>query len=347
MTAERANRGAPAGDAPATELCEAPTPEAERLEALLAFVPEPPTAGAPPSDRPSRSPEGSQPHAAVELPPSPTSPSAHDAALARTIEDAAPSTARTPHDAPPPQPASTPPTTAASSTPHTPHEAPHDAPTPHPASPPPTTAHAPTAPASTPHTAHDATSRLAAHTTAHSAPSTAPARTAHPAHDANPARTAHPAHDVNPALAADPTPTPSAAPEMSSPFGVRSAELVGLADGVARIRFRGDLRVVEVPVDGDVEMDLLEDARRDRQRVLVETFPGGQLVVGVLQVRRPRELKLRAEVLELDATESITLRSGRAGMRMRNDGDIEVVGSRISAMSRGLMRLVGRALRLN
>ena len=319
MTAERANRGAPAGDAPATELCEAPTPEAERLEALLAFVPEPPTAGAPPSDRPSRSPEGSQPHAAVELPPSPTSPSAHDAALARTIEDAAPSTARTPHDAP----------------------------TPHPASPPPTTAHAPTAPASTPHTAHDATSRLAAHTTAHSAPSTAPARTAHPAHDANPARTAHPAHDVNPALAADPTPTPSAAPEMSSPFGVRSAELVGLADGVARIRFRGDLRVVEVPVDGDVEMDLLEDARRDRQRVLVETFPGGQLVVGVLQVRRPRELKLRAEVLELDATESITLRSGRAGMRMRNDGDIEVVGSRISAMSRGLMRLVGRALRLN
>jgi len=134
---------------------------------------------------------------------------------------------------------------------------------------------------------------------------------------------------------------------MSSPFGVRSAELVGLADGVARIRFRGDLRVVEVPVDGDVEMDLLEDARRDRQRVLVETFPGGQLVVGVLQVRRPRELKLRAEVLELDATESITLRSGRAGMRMRNDGDIEVVGSRISAMSRGLMRLVGRALRLN
>ena len=41
------------------------------------------------------------------------------------------------------------------------------------------------------------------------------------------------------------------------------------------------------------------------------------------------------------------LRSGRAALRMRGDGDVELVGSRIATMSRGLYRLVGRVLRLN
>ena len=34
-------------------------------------------------------------------------------------------------------------------------------------------------------------------------------------------------------------------------------------------------------------------------------------------------------------------------MRIREDGDVEIVGSRIAAMSRGLFRLVGRVLQLN
>jgi hypothetical protein len=39
--------------------------------------------------------------------------------------------------------------------------------------------------------------------------------------------------------------------------------------------------------------------------------------------------------------------AGRGAIRIRGDGDIEIVGSRISAASRGLFRLVGRILRLN
>ncbi|MEZ4311015.1 MAG: hypothetical protein R3F14_23480 [Polyangiaceae bacterium] len=41
------------------------------------------------------------------------------------------------------------------------------------------------------------------------------------------------------------------------------------------------------------------------------------------------------------------LRAGRAALRLREDGDVELVGSRISAASRGLFRIVGRILRLN
>ena len=49
----------------------------------------------------------------------------------------------------------------------------------------------------------------------------------------------------------------------------------------------------------------------------------------------------------IEAEREILIRSGRGAMRIREDGDIEVVGSRISTMSRGLFRIVGRVLRLN
>jgi hypothetical protein len=67
----------------------------------------------------------------------------------------------------------------------------------------------------------------------------------------------------------------------------------------------------------------------------------------VLQTRLPEVVTLRAAEVEIDASRSLTLRSGRAGLRLRADGEVELVGSRISAASRGLMRLVGRVLRLN
>jgi hypothetical protein len=70
-------------------------------------------------------------------------------------------------------------------------------------------------------------------------------------------------------------------------------------------------------------------------------------VVGVLQTRIPRELTLKADKIHIDARHELLLRSGRGAMRIRQDGDVELVGSRISAMSRGLFRLVGRVLRLN
>jgi len=82
--------------------------------------------------------------------------------------------------------------------------------------------------------------------------------------------------------------------------------------------------------------------------VLVEVAEGeAPLVVGVLHTRRPREIKLKAGIVEIEGEEEVVIRSGRGAIRIRADGDIEVVGSRISAASRGLFRIVGRMLRLN
>jgi hypothetical protein len=82
--------------------------------------------------------------------------------------------------------------------------------------------------------------------------------------------------------------------------------------------------------------------------VLVEHVDGElPLVVAVLQTRMPEHVHLRGGKIELEAEEEVLLRAGRAGFRLRKDGDVELVGSRISAASRGLFRLVGRILRLN
>jgi hypothetical protein len=97
-----------------------------------------------------------------------------------------------------------------------------------------------------------------------------------------------------------------------------------------------------------VDTAFLERARHERQRVLVEIEPGHEpVIVGVIQTRLPEQLRLSASVIEIEAKDSLTLRSGRAGLRLRKDGDVELIGTRISAASRGLMRLVGRVLRLN
>jgi hypothetical protein len=82
--------------------------------------------------------------------------------------------------------------------------------------------------------------------------------------------------------------------------------------------------------------------------VLVEIDPIlGPLVVGVVQRRVPAKVEIRGETVVIEAEREILLRTGRGAMRIREDGDIEVVGSRISTMSRGLFRIVGRVLRLN
>ncbi|MEM6791621.1 MAG: hypothetical protein AAF715_29150 [Myxococcota bacterium] len=99
----------------------------------------------------------------------------------------------------------------------------------------------------------------------------------------------------------------------------------------------------------DVDAALVADALTDRQRVLIEVHPDGEhaAVVGVVQTQRPHHLRLEAGRVEVEGREELLLRSGRAAIRLRPDGDVELVGSRVSAVSRGLFRLVGRVLRLN
>ena len=128
--------------------------------------------------------------------------------------------------------------------------------------------------------------------------------------------------------------------------GLRVARIVSVSGGAALIDWRGGAAPVGAMLAPGLEVALLEEVAEDGGMVLVEDGPP-PLVVGVLQTRRPRELKLRAGTVTLEGEHEVMIRAGRAAIRLREDGDIEIVGSRISAASRGLFRLVGRILRLN
>lgn len=138
------------------------------------------------------------------------------------------------------------------------------------------------------------------------------------------------------------------APGIAYPPGLHAAELLAKDNKRAQVRLTQEPSPQWVPIADFVDDALLEHARTTRQFVLVESDGRGHLsVVGMLQTQLPQVTRITGRTIELDASESLTLRSGRAGLRLRSDGDVEVVGSRISAASRGLLRLVGRALRLN
>jgi hypothetical protein len=96
-----------------------------------------------------------------------------------------------------------------------------------------------------------------------------------------------------------------------------------------------------------VDRVFLLDAIAEGQSLLIEAADGEPWVVGVIATRAPERLRLHGKQVEIEASEELVLRAGAAGMRFRSDGDIELAGSRISALSRGLFRLVGRMLRLN
>lgn len=138
------------------------------------------------------------------------------------------------------------------------------------------------------------------------------------------------------------------APDLAYPPGLHAAELLSKDNKRAQVRLTQEPSPRWVPIADFVDDALLEHALTTRQFVLVESDGRGHVsVVGMLQTQLPQVTRLTGRTIELNATESLTLRSGRAGVRLRSDGDVEVVGSRISAASRGLLRLVGRALRLN
>ena len=98
----------------------------------------------------------------------------------------------------------------------------------------------------------------------------------------------------------------------------------------------------------EVDTEVVREALENGDRAMVEMGDEGELVIaGVLKARAPERIRLRAEVIEIEAEREVLLRSGDGAMRIREDGDVELLGSRISAASRGLFRLVGRMLRLN
>jgi hypothetical protein len=139
------------------------------------------------------------------------------------------------------------------------------------------------------------------------------------------------------------------APPSVMPAGggaLRAARLIDVTKGVALIEWLGNKARLGATLTPGLEVELLEEVAELGGMVLVEEGPP-PLVVGVLQTRRPRELKLTAGTVTIEGEHEVMIRAGRAAIRLREDGDIEIVGSRISAASRGLFRLVGRILRLN
>ncbi len=129
---------------------------------------------------------------------------------------------------------------------------------------------------------------------------------------------------------------------------LRTARVVSIAGDSARITWRGLRDPVEAELDEGVDAEVVQRALENGDRVLVEIDPVlGPLIVGVVQRRIPRKVEIRGETVVIEADREILLRTGTGAMRIREDGDIEVVGSRISTVSRGLFRIVGRVLRLN
>jgi hypothetical protein len=151
---------------------------------------------------------------------------------------------------------------------------------------------------------------------------------------------------------------PAAEVALAAPAAASSASLAGVAMRTALplavsgrrvlIRCRGVGAELEAELAPGVSAEVVALAAKNGDAVVVECEAGAApLVVGVLQTRVPEEVVVRARRVHLEAEDELMLRTGSAAMRLRRDGDVELVGSRIAAMSRGLFRLVGRVLRLN
>lgn len=157
---------------------------------------------------------------------------------------------------------------------------------------------------------------------------------------------AHAARALSEAAAA--AAEPERAPTPAVVHGLRSARLVDAHGRRATVILRGEDEPCDVALDADVDAAVVREALEVGDRVMVEPGEDGELVlVGVLRCRQPEKLRLVAPVVEIEADQELVLRSGKSALRLREDGEIEIVGSRISAASRGLFRLVGRMLRLN
>lgn len=141
---------------------------------------------------------------------------------------------------------------------------------------------------------------------------------------------------------------PAAVPPLPPAVAMRTARVVGVTGRRATLTLRGQGAPLDALVAPEVDARVIADALASGDAVLVETVAGElPVIVGVLLTQRRDELRLRARTIHIEGDDEVLLRSGRAAIRLRADGDIEVVGSRISAASRGLFRIVGRILRLN
>ncbi|WP_437640123.1 hypothetical protein [Sorangium sp. So ce854] len=151
-------------------------------------------------------------------------------------------------------------------------------------------------------------------------------------------------------IAAPVAPVAPASARQAQPLGaaMRTARVASISGRAASIHLRGAEGPVDAEIASDVDPEVIADAHARGDAVLVELCEGEPpLIVAALTTQRPHALHLKATSVVIEGEQELLLRSGRGAIRIREDGDIEVVGSRISAASRGLFRIVGRLLRLN
>jgi hypothetical protein len=133
-----------------------------------------------------------------------------------------------------------------------------------------------------------------------------------------------------------------------APAALRTARVAFAEGRSAELTMRGEPDPVVADIADEVDPALVARAAQEGGSVLVEIVAGAApLVVGVVQTQLPAEVTVRADTIALEAKRELLLRAGSAALRLREDGEIEVVGGRISAVSRGLFKIVGRVLRLN
>lgn len=141
---------------------------------------------------------------------------------------------------------------------------------------------------------------------------------------------------------------PSTAPPGPSTASLRTARVTRVFETRVELRMRGSDQTMIALIEEGVERELLIDAMTNGGTVLVEMIPKKDpVVIGLIQTRLPSKVEIKAKDIVLDAEREVLIRAGRAALRIREDGDVELVGSRILTMSRGLFRIVGRVLRLN
>jgi hypothetical protein len=180
--------------------------------------------------------------------------------------------------------------------------------------------------------------------------------------------TAAAAPTTSTAAATPTTSTAAAAPTASAAPTLGIARVVALRGRSASVVWRSGARPVTARLADEVESELIARVVEEKGLVLVEQ--GGELtVVGVIQTREgvskqaaPAEVALRgravrlesegalsikAETIEIEGGSEILLRVGPVALRLRRDGNIELVGSSVYLTSRGVFRLIGRVLRLN
>lgn len=130
--------------------------------------------------------------------------------------------------------------------------------------------------------------------------------------------------------------------------GLRSARLISVEGRRAMITWRGRTELVDADVASDVDDALLALALQNGDSVLVELVPNEPpIIVGMLQTRMPSKVHIAADEVHFEAAKVLVLRAGRAALKLHEDGEVELLGTKINAVSRGLFKIVGRVLRLN